>query len=305
MPSSATLTAQEFNSAGAVVPAPLLDWLSLNTGVFTVPINGSGGQTAVVTATGVGSAQGSCTDPSTSVTGSFTVNVATSLGLVVVPIGVSLVGTLPALAGGGAGLATLAVRYRFLVDALLGATITASGLILISGAGTSMEAAVAASSGTLTFTGTMNGGVANAVFGTVAQSSLPVAGTGVVLYVIYEGASTVGATAAGIALLTDSGTVLFSGGLSGSSLGAVGNTPAGGTTVAIGAGSSGPGGGLTIDGAEILSANITNPATPPVPADPGALGIWGFAGVLTPTVIGATLAPSSGSVTYLSGGIWS
>jgi hypothetical protein len=293
MPSSATLTAQEFNSAGAVVPAPVLDWLSLNTGVFTVPINGSGGQTAVVTATGVGSANGTCTDPATTVSGNFTVNVATSLGLVVVPPGVALTGTLAALAGGGSGLSVVAIRMRFLVDCLLG-TPTASNFAIV-GSGIQNCGVGLSSPGTLEFIGTFNGGTANAVVGTMAQASLPVAGTGVIMLVAYASSG-----AGAIALLLDSGAVLFTGSIAAPT----GNTNPATTGISIGGGTSGAG-GMTIDGAEILTAIPSSPQTPPLPTDSGALGIWGFAGVLTPTVIGATLAPSSGSVTYLSGGIWS
>jgi hypothetical protein len=307
MPSTATLTATEFNGAGAVIPAPTLAWASANAGVFTVPSGGSGGQTAVVTATGVGSSTGTATDPTTAVVGGFVVNVSTSLGYVVLPAGVGLTGTIPALAGGGSGLPVLGFRMRFLVDCLLG-TPTAGGLFSIydSGINLSLEVTCILVGSTIRFNFTAADGEANAIAGTVAQSALPAAGTGVVLYSVYEASGQL----FGLALLTDAGGVLFSYGVSAGPVGA-GNTPTGNTTLLIGGSHTGPTGGMTIDGAEILTAAMGAPQTPPAinGSDPGDIGQWGFAGVLTPTVVGAALSAVAGggpgSVTYLSGGLWS
>jgi hypothetical protein len=307
MPSSATLTAVEYNSGGSVIPAPVLAWLSGNTGVFTVPSAGSGGQTAVVTATGVGSSTGTCTDPSTVVTGSFVVNVSTSLGLVVVPVGTYLAGTLSALAGGGSGLAILGLRMRFLVDCMLG-TPTGGELYSINdgSTNTSQEVTFGVLSGTITFNATVNNGTANYIVGTMAQSALPAAGTGVIMYGVYEES----VSAFAFVLMTDAGTVLFSNTTVGGPV-TGGYTAAGNTSVYLGRSASGsPGGGMTIDGAEVLTALVSAPNTPPLPTDAGAVGLWGFAGVLTPTVVGASLSPllagtgGAGTVTYLSGGIW-
>lgn len=298
MPSSVLETATEYDATGAIVPSPTLTWTIANTAIATCTTPGS---TSVITAQSVGNTTFHVADTSRGVVSpDYTIKVISSLGMVVLPGGVTLGGTLPALAGGGSGLPILGVRYRMLVDAFLGSSITAGGLVLISGgSGTSLEASVSVATGTLTFAGTFNNGTANSVVGTVAQSALPVAGTGVVLYVLYDAAS--GGTGT-IALLTDSGTVLWGNTIAGGS----GDTPTGNTTITIGGGSSGPGGGMTLDGVEILTALVSTPNTPPLPADAGAIGLWGFAGVLTPTGgLGPTLAPAGGSVTYLSGGIWS
>jgi hypothetical protein len=226
--------------------------------------------------------------------------VVVSPGLVVLTSGVSLTATLPALAGGGSGLPVLAFRMHFLDDALLGPTITASGLVLINSTsgGTSLEASVSASDGVLTFQGTANNGEANQIFGTMAQSALPAAGTIVTLYVIVNAA----AGTATITLETDDGTVLFTATVTGEE---TTNLPAANTTVVIGAGSSGPGGGLTIDGAEITTAAIAAPNVPPTTEDDDAIAIWGFAGTLAPTGgVGVTLTPVGGAVSYLPGGTW-
>lgn len=234
--------------------------------------------------------------------------VVVSPGLVVLPPGVSLTGTLAALAGGGSGVPVLAVRIRFLVDALLGSSGTGASLVFIGNniEGTSLEVTIGViSAGVVRFQGTFNNGYANAIFGTMLQSALPAAGTGVILYAVYNGAGTIALTSATITLETDDGTVLFSGTLSNTALGTSGNTNPSTTAVAIGAGTSGPGDGLTIDGVEITVADIADPSVPPTSGDSGAIAIWGFAGTLAPTGgLGPTLTPAAGTVSYLPGGIW-
>jgi hypothetical protein len=305
MPSTATLTAVEYNAAAAVIPAPVLNWASLNTGVFTVPSAGSGGQTAIVTAAGVGTANGTCTDPTTSVVGGFTVNVASSLGIVVIPTGVYLAATVPALAGGGSGFPILGIRLRLLVDCMLGSNPGFS--IWIGGSSDTIAMSTIVSGGNVDFRGTFTAsGAVGQDFGQVAQSSLPVAGTFVDFYAVYLASGPTGA----FLLATDAGAVLFTGSLTGSALGftAHSNTDPTFTTVWIGNSthSSPPEGGITVDGVEITAALISNPTLPPAPSDPAGIIDWGFAGFLTPSLFGAgTLAPVGGSVTYLSGGIWS
>jgi hypothetical protein len=303
MPSSILETAVEYDPSGSVVANPTLAWTVANPAIATAT---TPGVTSMITAAGVGTTTFHVADTSRGVVSpDYTIQVLSSLGLVVLPNGVYLEATAPALSGGGSGFAVLGIRMRFLADAMLGAGGGGNALVWIGGSSGAIDVSYSISGGNVSFAGTFNNGLANGAFGSFAQSALPASGRGVILYAVYLGQPTVGATAAAVLLTNDAGTVLFTGSRVGSALGTSGNTDPADTTVRLGySGNGSLYGGITIDGAEVTSALISTPNTPPLSSDPSAIVDWGFAGVLTPTFGAGTLAPVGGSITYLSGGIW-
>lgn len=210
----------------------------------------------------------------------------------------------PALANGGAGFSTLRIRKHYLVDKLLSGT--GAGEMRIYGGVGAIAVSTSIAAGIITFVGTFNGGLANANFGTVSQASIAAAappGTRVVLYALYVGGTTVGTTAAGIALITDSGTVLFSGGLSGSSLGAVGNTDPADTKVDVGDWLANVA-GETDDGVEYGSAGLSTPQNIPTLADPGQLGLNTFDASDLTAIVGTAFTSSGPAPSFIPGGTW-
>jgi hypothetical protein len=206
-------------------------------------------------------------------------------GFVVIPPGTYLAGTLPGLAGGGAGLPTLSVRMRFLVDSLLAAG-TANGMFWLGGAGGDSIAVTAiVGGGDVDFRGTFTDGVVGWDFGSVPQSALPAAGTGVILYAVYQSGS------GAIVLTDDEDNVLFVNTITSAAIG-TGNTPPAFTTLHVADGSHGSDvGGLSVDGVEVTSAVIALPGVKPLLTDPGSLGLYGFTGS------GASSAGGGGTLT--------
>jgi uncharacterized protein YjdB len=292
-----TYAAQAFDQLGAPIAATFV-WSSSVTADGT--INSSTG-----VALGVAVGTTTITAAAGGKTGTATLTVTAPPGaMVVLAPGTFLTATVAALAGGGSGFSVLAFRMRFLVDSLLG-TPTAGNLFSIfsTGSGESLEVECGLVGSAIRFSFTANNGVANwPLPGTVAQSALPAAGTGIILYAAYIASG----PAFGFALVTDAGVVLFSSSVSGSAIGP-GNTPSGNTTVNIGASHTGVGfgtGGMTIDGFEITSALISAPQDIPSLADPDQIELITFDASDLTSLVGSTFTPVGGTPTFIPGGLW-
>jgi hypothetical protein len=252
-------------------------------------------------------------------------------GLAVVPTGQYLEGTIAALAGGGAGLGVLAIKLRFLVDAISQLPPNSAVALFDVDYDHLMQPVTPHTSlvvyvttdGSGNYTLTVGSGFGPNATYTAALSSLPAPGTLVVCYAFYSEVAPSGNSFQPIVievnaeLFDDVGDIFGTADFSEFDS-PVFPTPPGSTSLYIGAapdiGTLQPEGGLTVDWCALYTVLLTGAARYSAPAstDAGIIGLYGFSGSLASTAgLGGTLAPFTmvtdvklpgAPVTYLPGG---